>query len=144
MIKETTQLQGFNNIKLPKIKGEVEIRLHNPTTGKTEIQRGENMVTDAVADIFASNYCGALDYRKVLPIWSNMYGGVLCFANALNVDSPTVADAKKDYFIPDNSVNTVTAHAGQTSYTDQADDTTRGNPSSANMSVADGTVTLSW
>jgi hypothetical protein len=37
MIKETTQLQGFPKMKLPKLKGEVEIRLHNPTTGKTEV-----------------------------------------------------------------------------------------------------------
>lgn len=141
MIKDTVQLQGFSQMKLPKIKGTVEIKLHNPTTGKTEIHRGENMVTNAVADIFACNYCGATDYRKLLPVWQKMYGGVLCFAQSLDVSS---SGAANDYFIPDNGVNTVTAHAGQTAYTDQADDTSRGSPSSANMSINDGTVTLSW
>lgn len=148
MIKDKMQLQGFGNIKLPKIKGEVEIRLHNPTTGKTEIQRGENMVTNAVYDIFANNLCGCMDYRKMLPIYEQMFGGVLCFQNALNV-----SDAD-DYYIPDNSTydsqhpessgNTVTAHAGQSTVTDQTDDPTRGSKSAGNMSVTDGTVKLAW
>lgn len=141
MIKDTVQLQGFPKMKLPKIKGEVEIKLHNPTTGKTEIQKGENMVTNAVADIFAYNHGADFDYRKVVPVWQKMYGGILCFAQSLDVSS---SDAANDYFIPDNEANSVTAHAGQNAYTDQADDTSRGSPSSANMSINDGTVTLSW
>ena len=76
MIKETSQLQGFGGVKLPKLKGEVEIKLHNPTTGKTEVHKGENMITNAVYDIFASNYCGALNYNALLPLYSKMYGGI--------------------------------------------------------------------
>lgn len=141
MIKDKMQLQGFNTIKLPKIKGEVEIKLHNPTTGKTEIHRGENMVTNAVSDIFASNYCGALDYRKCLPLYSNMFGGILCFKEAF-AQADMVAT---DYFIPDNSNGqAVTAHAGQSTVTDQSDDPSRGSMSVNNMSVTDGTVKLAW
>ena len=144
MIKDTTQLQGFNNIKLPKIKGTVEIKLHNPTTGKTTIERGENMITNAISDIFASNYCGFMNYDSLLPLWSNMFGGVLCFNTQLNVDSPSADAAKDDYFIPDSSTHNVTAHAGQNSFTSQADDLTRGVPSDGNVSVTDGVVTLAW
>lgn len=141
MIKETTQLQGFPTMKLPKIKGTVEIRLHNPTTGKTVIERGENMITNAVKNIFATNYGGSMNYDVFLPLYSKMYGGILCFAQSLDTSSQGAAD---DYYIPDSTANSITAHAGQVVYTDQADDTTRGNPSSANMSIADGVATLSW
>lgn len=147
MIKDTTQLHGFNHIKLPKIKGTVEIKLHNPTTGKTELYKGENMVTNAIADIFASNYCGALDYRALLPLWSKMYGGILCFRDQLNTTDTQEMLAANDYFIPDNDTtngNPVTAHAGQTTFTSQDDDLTRGNPSNANMSIEDGRATLAW
>lgn len=145
MIKDKMQLQGFGGVKLPKIKGEVEIRLHNPTTGKTEIQRGENMVTNAVYDIFANNLCGCLNYNSMLPLYEKMFGGVLCFKKQLNVNSPSVDAAKADYFIPDTSGGqSVTAHAGQSTVTDQSDDPTRGSKSASNMSVTDGTVKLAW
>lgn len=143
MIKDNMQPQSIGGYKLPKLKGTVEIKLHNPTTGKTEIQRGENMITNAVSDIFASNYCGALDYRKLLPLYNKMYGGILCFSKQLNVD--TEQGAADDYFIPDNHPtdgNPVTAHAGQTSFSTQDDDYTRGIPS--NVTATDGTVTFSW
>lgn len=140
MFKDTTHSQKFNGMRVPKLKGEVTIRLHNPTTGKTEIHKGENLVTNAVADIFAHNYCGALDYRKLLPLYSKMYGGVLCFANRF-ADETMVAS---DYYIPDASVNPVTAHAGQTVLTSQSDDFTRGNPSDGNMIITDGKATLAW
>lgn len=142
MIKDTVQLQGFPQMKLPKLKGTVEIKLHNPTTGKTTVERGENMITNAMSDIFASNYCGALDYRKLLPLYNKMYGGILCFSKALDVSSQNAAD---DYFIPDGNPsngNPVTAHAGQTSFSTQDDDYTRGVPS--NVTVSDGIATMSW
>lgn len=145
MIKDNIQPQSLGGYKLPKLKGTVEIKLHNPTTGKTEIHRGENMITDAVADIFASNYCGALDYRKLLPLYNKMYGGILCFSKELNVTGTQELPATKDYFIPDSdptSGNPLTAHAGQTSFSEQADDYTRGIPS--NVTATDGTVTFSW
>ena len=142
MIKDTVQLQGFPQMKLPKLKGTVEIKLHNPTTGKTTIERGENMITNAMSDIFASNYCGALDYRKLLPLYNKMYGGILCFSKPLDVSSQDAAD---DYFIPDSNPtdgNPLTAHAGQNSFSTQDDDYTRGTPS--NVTVSDGIATMSW
>lgn len=143
MIKDKMQLQGFSQMKLPKIKGEVEIRLHNPTTGKTEIQRGENMITNAVYDIFAGNLCGALNYKSFLPIYSKMFGGILCFGKDLDITSEDAAD---DYYIPDNDAtngNPITAHAGQTVSAD-ADDLKRGAPDFNNYNVTDGTVTMAW
>ena len=144
MIKDTTQLQGFPTMKPPKIKGTVEIKLHNPTTGKTEVYKGENMVTNAIRDILASNWCGFVNYADYMPLWQKMYGGILCFNSGLNIDSPSETAAKDDYYIPNSFTHTVTAHAGQTAFTSQADDLTRGSPSDSNINVTDGIVTLAW
>lgn len=134
--------EKFNHIKLPILKGHVKIELKDVRTGKRETAfEGENMITNALRDIFASNYCGALDYQRLLPIYSKMLGGVLCFRNTLDVSS---ADAADDYFIPDESVNSLIAHAGQTALSDQADDIKRGNPLNTSMVVTDGVVTLAY
>lgn len=142
MFKDNFRSEKLNKIGFPKLKGHVKVALKDVRNGKTDIAfEGDNMITDAVADIFASNLAGAMDYRKLLPLYSKMFGGVLCFKNTLDVSS---AGAAKDYFIPDNGVNQVTAHAGQTTLSDQADDVTRGNPLSTAMTITDGAVTLAW
>ena len=141
MFHDNMTLEKINSVKFPKLKGHVKIRLHNPNTWKTEIIEGDNMITDAVSDIFAANYCGITDYKQMLPLYSQMFGGILCFKNTLDVSSQ---DAAKDYFIPDNGVNEVIAHAGQDTFSDQADDVTRGNPLNTSMVVTDGAVTLAW
>ena len=133
---------GINGrIKAPKIRGHVKIRLYNPNTWKQEIIEGDNMMTNALDDIFENNLCGALNYNNFLPIYSKLVGGILCFENQLDISSAGAAD---DYFIPDNGANTVVAHAGQTALTSQADDIKRGDPLDTGMTVADGEVTLAW
>lgn len=141
MFKDNVIREPINGMKFPKLKGHVKIVLHNPRTGKSEVREGDNMITHALRDIFASNYAGAMDYTKLLPIYSKMLGGVLCFKNQLDITSEGAAD---DYFIPDSTVNPLTAHAGQTSWSSQADDVKRGNPLSSSMSIHDGAVTLAW
>ena len=134
--------EKFNGIKLPNLKGHVKIELRNEQTGKVETAfEGDNMITNALKDIFASNYCGALDHRKCLPLYSKMLGGVLLFGNTQDVSSSGAAD---DYFVPDSANNTVIAHAGQTTLSSQVDDVTRGNPLDTAMHIADGAVTLAW
>lgn len=141
MIKENIKINRFNDIGLPRFKGHVKIRLHNPNTWKTQIFEGDNIITNALADIFAANLCGAVDYRKFLPMYAKMLGGVLLFQNQLDVSS---ANAAEDYFIPDEGVNPLTAHAGQTAFESQADDPKRGNPLDSAVHIADGAVTLAW
>lgn len=142
MFKDNIRAEKLNRIRFPKIKGHVKIALKDVRSGRTDIAfEGDNMITDAVADIFASNLAGALDYRSLLPLYSKMFGGILCFKNTLDIESEGAA---QDYFIPDNGVNQVIAHAGQTTLSDQADDVTRGNPLSTAMTVTDGMVTLAW
>ena len=142
MIHDFMTAEKFCRFSFPALKGHVKIELKNVHNGKREVAfEGDNMITDAVKDIFASNLCGAMDYRTMLPLYSKMFGGILCFGDQLDVSS---AGASKDYFIPDNNTTTVIAHAGQTTFSDQADDVTRGNPLNTSVVVADGAVTLAW
>lgn len=115
----------FGNIRIPEMKGRVDIKLFNAKTGELEQEaHGENMVTNAIRDIFASNYMGKAPYELYMPISTTLMGGVLCFETALTED----ADA---YYPPANNVSAVTAHAGQTTYASTEADTTRGNPNTS-------------
>lgn len=137
-ISDRTKASRIGKADFPRLEGRVKVRLHNPTTGKTEIIEGHNIVTNAVADIFANNFGGIVDYDNLLPLYSKMFGGVLCFANELDDTDPT------EYAIPSASDNAITAHAGQNTYSSAADDLTRGNPNTTGLVLADGSVTQEW
>ena len=122
MFKDVVKTKEINGVKIPKLKGEVVVRLFDEKTGKLEKEvHGENMVTDAVKDIFKSNYFGLLDYNSLMPISDELFGGVLCFRNELT-------ESAKNYYPPTTDDNPVVAHAGQTTYSSASDDQTRGLP----------------
>lgn len=144
MIKDTYRLNGFNSVKLPKLKGHIKLTLHNCKNGKNEVVEGDNIITNAVRDIYANNYMGAIDYSKTMPLWSNWYGGILCYQNAFDEDPQTDKPYPDDYFPQGDDVNPVTAHAGATVPQDFADDLKRGMPNTAGQVFADGVVKQAW
>lgn len=130
--------QGFRKVRAPRLKGELKIKLHNPTTGKTEVIEGHNAPTNALAQIFAGNYGGLLNYENFADIADTWLGGVLLFQNALDPTAPN------DYGIPSRTSNPVIAHAGQTALSDQSDDLTRGNPDSSQTVKTANSVKHVW
>ena len=144
MAKDTIYLTGFNQTKLPKLKGHVKITLHNCRTGKNEIVEGENIITNAVADIFANNYLGGIDYNsdKMMPLWSNWYGGILAYKEPhTDTTDPT------DYYIKGDGANEVIAHAGDTAPSSAAivaEDLKRGSPLSVTRTENSVTQTWEW
>lgn len=137
-IIDRTKRAKIGNSDFPNLEGSVSIRLHNPTTGKTEIIEGKNIVTNAVKDIFDSDLGGIVDYDYFMPLYQKMFGGVLCFNQQLD---DTTAN---DYYIPSAGTNSIIAHAGQTTYSSAADDLTRGNPNTSGLVLTEGVVTQSW
>lgn len=110
--------------KIPELEGHIKIELFNAETGELEEKiEGKNLVTNAVRDIFASNYFGGMNYSKMMPIFKEMFGGILCFQDLLTED----ADG---YAIPNYHTNEVKGHAGQATYVPETEgvDITRGNP----------------
>lgn len=116
------ELKSAGGVDFPRLAGSVKITLHNPTTGKNEVIEGHNAPTNALADIFAGNYGGLVNYQNFADIYKTWAGGVLVFKEALDPTIPA------NYGIPDRVTNEIVAHAGQTPLTSQADDTTRGDP----------------
>lgn len=110
--------------KIPELEGHIKIELKNAITGEIEeCIEGKNIVTNAVRDIFAANYFGGMNYSKLMPIFREMFGGILCFQDLLTED----ADG---YAIPNSHTNVVKGHAGQATYVPESEgiDDTRGNP----------------
>lgn len=116
----------------PKIKGAVTIMLNDARTGKTEqVIKGENLVTDALSILFASNYFGATNYQNFWPIIKKIFGGVLCFRDSITASAANI-------YPPTNYANPVVAHAGQTNYSQTTDDLTRGTPNNTEAGEISG------
>ena len=90
------------------LHGRAEIALTDVNTGKTEIIRHDNIVTNAVRNVFRDNYLGMIDITKITPL-RDMYSGVLCFGqtNTANVDNIRV---------PSEVSNPLIAHAGNVAH----------------------------
>lgn len=139
IIKDKTQLNGFNSLSFPKLKGHVKVTLHNVHNGKNEIIEGDNIVTNAVADIFTNNYLGGIDYSKMMPLWSKWFGGVLCY-NQFHSN----LDADK-YYPYSESNNSLIAHAGQQGIDVQHDDDMRaGNPTTSAYVETENSIKQVW
>ena len=123
----------------PEIQGKVRLVLHNCKNHTDDfVYESHNTATNLLADIFAANYGGLVNYDNFADLYKTWLGGVLVFKNALD---PT---AVSDYGIPDRITNPITAHAGQTPLTSQADDTTRGNPDDAGTVTTSNSTKLVW
>ena len=120
-MKDKMPTQDIHSIKIPELEGHVKIELFNAKTGELEqCVEGKNMITDAIKDIFSSNYFGLINYERLFPLIDVFFGGILCFADPLT-------ENVKNYY-PPNSSNPLTAHAGQVNYDAPENDPTRGSP----------------
>lgn len=138
LVSDRMKCQNIGGLKIPEFKGKVKITLHDDKTGKDRIIAGENIITNAVKDILANNYIGAIDTKALLPLCEKFFGGILVFeqAHTLNADN---------YFVPADSDNHLWAHAG-----DQApasavvaqEDLQRGSP--VRTTRTENSITHTW
>lgn len=142
MFIDNNKASVMGGLKLPKLKGHVKLTIRNVYTGKEEVVEGDNVITDAVADILRYNLLGSCDGNKILGdegLWEKWFGGVICY----NQDHEDMDPA--NYFMPNGSDNPVIAHAGQESIdSDHDDDPTRGNPASILYDRTDHSIKLVW
>ena len=84
-----------------KLKGTMTIELTDSNTGEVEMVVEENMITDAVNNLFALNPFGtfyttgdSLDdgewYKTLLPICPNIIGGILLFSKTLTEQASNI------------------------------------------------------
>lgn len=130
--------------KLPRFKGHVKLTLRDAKTKEVvHTEEGDNVITEALDDIFAENDFGCLDYNSLTPIADNWMSGILCYEQPFEADEVTGIDPT-DYFIKSDDINHVVAHAGPTNPTDIRDDPTRGRPNSYLVKREANSVTIGW
>lgn len=129
---------NYSGIKLPKFEGHVKLTLHNCKNGKNEVYEGKNLITNAVADIFARNLSGGLNYTSLMPIVSSYFGGVLVYQNLHTLDA-------NNYFPDDDATNPLVAHAGDVAPGLLAsEDWGRGSPVSTTATSSSLVQTWEW
>lgn len=124
-------------------KGHVKITLRDSKTNEIQqVVEGDNVVTDAVKELLENNVLGCVDYSKIYPLGTKWFKGCLCMSNAFpEVDGHP--DPSK-IFIPDDSVNHVIAHAGDTVPQDYADDLKRGEPNTHVEITTQNSIKYVW
>ena len=144
MINDKVNKEQVGDVKFPKLHGHVKLTLTNALSDNIEkVYEGDNIVTNAVRDIYANNISGGIDYSLMSPLWQTWYGGILCYQQAHELSGGSL---DPDNYYPLNSTNNpVTAHAGQTTYTG-ADDMSRGSPltDSQSLVITEGSVKQTW
>ena len=126
-----------------RLKGHVKLTLTDVKTGKKTVREGDNVITNALADIMRLNLLGGVDYSKIMGsdgIWKKWFGGIMCYsAPHANLD-------KEDYFMPNNINNPVTAHAGMTPIDspDHDDDPTQGSPLGSGYQRFADSMKITW
>ena len=125
----------YNLLRAGKIKGHTRIILED-TKGHRIIKEDHNMVTNALAKIFESNYHGIVDFHAFEPI-KQLVGGVYLFWNQLTESADSI-------YPPSQNQNKLTANAGQTPH--YTADPTRGNPNGMATVIdpANGRVKFVW
>ena len=116
------------------LKGHTKITLTDVETGKEEIVESDNMVTAAVADILASNFCGLGNYSSLMPL-KNLFSGLMLFQN-------NIEDVAGNYAIPSDLDNPMIGHAGPTAHSTAS--IYRGNPNGGESQQTNNSIKFVW
>lgn len=143
-MKDTIELNGFNKVKMPKLHGHIKVTTSYAKSGNiAEVVEADNIVTNALRDIFANDYLNGISANAMLPLWSKWFAGILMYENAFALNSNDEIDPN-NYFPDADNVNHLFAHAGDVAPNDTADDTRRGSPNTISRQITDGMVKLAW
>ena len=126
---------ALGKMPMPKLKGKAIFTLTDVKTGSRERIVSENMVTDAVAELFAMNYLGMANFNAEMALY-NCMSGCFLFANTLTEDVGTI-------WPPNSTTNNLVARCGQTPHSDPTD-TRRGNPVAPEISGDHVTFKFDW
>ena len=146
MINDNFNPQKIDSQKLKKLKGHVKLTLKDAETGEVKkVVEGDNIFTNALPDMITQcNYFGCMDYSQILPLWEKWFGGCLLYTDPFPVDEQTEEPDPNDYFIKNDSINRVVAHAGDTFTSDIRDDPKRGMPNTYLQQRSPKSITMGW
>lgn len=122
-----------HNEEMP-LKGHLKMILEDVRDGTQEVTEVDNLVTNAVANIFSKNYSGMANFSSLFPL-RNLYGGIMCFQNQQTENA-------NNYKPQNDLVNPLIAHAG-----DVANNTgsrLRGSPVANDYELTDTAIKQVW
>lgn len=106
-------------LQADKLHGHTKITIRED--GGEKVFEDDNIVTNALADIFKCDYDGLIEIEKFLPL-RNLFGGIMCFQERIDENA-------NEYWPKAQTINPLIAHAGQTPHASGS--TRRGNPNGA-------------
>lgn len=118
MKDNTRRLAEFMSAR--KLHGHTKITLRDLSGGVKVIEK-DNLVTNAVPDIFKCDYAGFMNISKLLPL-RQLFGGIYLFENP-------VTENANSYYPQSQLANRMIGHAGQTAHSSASP--YRGNPNGA-------------
>ena len=126
-----------NFMRTAKLKGHATIILEDVVTKRREVIEQDNMMTDALKNIFETNVRGLTDFYNLLPTYQTLLGGILLFEEPLTAAASNIWPVSQ-------AENRLIGHAGSSTHTTAS--TTRGNPNPAASSIdpEHGTVVNVW
>lgn len=144
-INDKFERQKISGKKIKQLKGHVKLTLKDAKTGEVQkVVEGDNIVTNALPDIVDNNYFGCLDFNAILPLYSKWFAGSLLYTDPFPVNEVTEEIDPNNYFIKNDSINHLVAHAGDTFSGDIRDDPKRGMPNTYLQNKTPNSVTMAW
>jgi hypothetical protein len=135
MAKLQTAFNPFSALMDGKeLHGRARITLTDVNTGKETVSEDENLVTNAVKDLFAVNYAGSADYTKLLPV-KNFFSGCMMFRN-------NITENQNQYIPPAEYQNNLIAHAGDQAHSSASP--YRGNPNGSETVFTNTSAKFVW
>lgn len=125
---------AYLNHEAMPLKGKTKITLQDVHTGRKRVIESENMVTNAVANILNSNFCGYANFASLTPL-KRLFGGVLLFADH-------ITETGDNYNPPADDVNAMTACAGNEAHATA--NPYRGNPNGGETILTDTSIKQVW
>lgn len=127
-------VRAYQNNETMPLKGHTKITLTDVKTGEKKVIEKDNMVTNAVAEILAKDWCGLAQYNQIFPL-KDLYSGVLCFEGE-------VTESADNYTPVNDNVNQQICHAGPDAHS--TGEATRGQPNVAEWDVQDTYIKYVW
>lgn len=134
-MKIQTQFNPLRSVMEGKeLKGTATLTITNTKTGKETVTKHDNIVTNAVKDLFASNYSGLANFQEVLPV-RNFFSGCLLFEDE-------VTGSSTSYMPPAEDDNRMIACAGSESHSTA--NPYRGNPDGSQTEFTTTSAKYVW
>lgn len=137
-LQDKMSKQPLGGLKLPNLKGHAKITVKNADGSIAQQVEADNVVTNAVRDIFANDYLGMLDPSTCTPLWKKWYGGILLFSKQHDNLDPD------DYYVQNNFSQYCNGHAGHDNSDDKADDFVRGFYNTASEVKTKNSIKQTW